>query len=233
MKRSKKFSFLIKENKNHSVNDIFKFLNTGKISKASGKYSNIPLEKNKNAFSLIKKNKSYYKSSYLNNVSLDKKEIYDNSNNSLFGNNKNYNNKKRYVKENFNKVFNYKDYNKTTNILMRNKKENITTTIYEMKKNIFNCHRKSFIEESPSKKYQNTIRINFWTKINYNNNNNDLLVNKKNNNNRANSFLIDEINKFKKEFNKDIINNKSEIKQLMNLYSKKRNKKIIFDKNRY
>ena len=117
----KTFSFSINsfnEHKNKSVNDIFTFINTGKIAQISGvqnitknKLNNILSDKSKIIFSKMKKNKSYFKtplSSFSKNISFDQKYYYDNSNNNLFGNNNQIDKKKKYVYEHYNKVFNLK-----------------------------------------------------------------------------------------------------------------------------
>jgi len=240
------FSFSINkslnDNKNNSVNDIFKFINGGKISKTSGKYNNIKsrsknliLDKNRINLSMLNKTNSFYHgplSCYSKNISFDQKYNYDlsNSNNNLFGNKKIFSNKKKYVYEHYNKVFNNKENDKISYNLIKNKQDQIMTTINKMKKNIFKYYKKSFIDNSsPSKQYQNTIRNNcLWNKINKNNGENILLnkFTKKTNNN-----IIEKINKYKKELNKGIISNRSEIEQLKNLYSSNRERKIIFDNN--
>lgn len=234
------FSFSINkslnDNKNNSVNDIFKFINGGKISKTSGKYINIKnrsknliLDKNRINLSMLNKTNSFYHgplSCYSKNISFDQKYNYDfsNSNNNLFGNKKIYNNKKKYVYEHYNKVFNNKENDKISYNLIKNKQDQIMTTINKMKKNYFKYYKKSFIDNSsPSKKYQNTIRNNcLWNKINKDNEENILLnkFKKKTNNN-----IIEKINKYKKELNQGIISNRSEIEQLKNLYNSNREKK--------
>ena len=224
-KMKKKFSInLSQENyynkKNNNVNDILKFINTGKIS---NNVNNFCTENNiSNNIISVKNDYGYTKPIIKRNNTLYK--IKSNPNSSFFSFDKKYNNnindsKTKYVYNNYYRVF---DYNNKENIkLSRNSKQNnqekIMESINKIKTTCFQYKKKSFIDNnSPSKKYQNTMRLNFvWNKPNYYAI--KLKKHKKNSKIKSNDSLMEEIDYIKKELNKGIIKNKSGIELLMNV----------------
>ena len=228
-KLRKNFSFSVKPSKilfcdngvnntrNNNINDIFKFINTGKIFPPSNTQNFITSPNNKNglilnkseiAIARMKKQNSFYKNTNSSSscfFSFDKK---NNKYDDLFENSKLLSKKKRYVYEHYNKVFNNKENEKTSYNSKVNKQEEIMKTIDKFKKNYFQYKKKSFIDDpSPSKIYQNTIRFNcIWNKENNRNNYNNNFTNYNNNNNN-NNFNIESINfnKYKK-FTKTSLN---------------------------
>ena len=258
-KLKRNFSFSIKpskillsenggnNNRNNNINDIFKFINTGKIYPFSNTQNFITspinakngliLDKSEIAIARMKKQNSFYKNN--NNSSSSCFFSFDKKNNKyddFFENSKLLSKKKKYVYEHYNKVFNNKENAKTSFYSKVNKQEEIMKTINKFKKNYFQYKKKSFIDNpSPSKIYQNTIRFNcLWNKENNrnnNNNNNNFNIESINFNNykkyskkSLNYSLLDELNSLKKNLNKDTNKkvNKPEIED--NLLSSKEEK---------
>jgi len=260
-KLRRNFSFSVKPNKilfsdnngtnnrNNNLNDIFKFINTGKIFPSSNPQNFITspnntkngliLDKSEIAIARMKKQNSFYKNKNSSSscfFSFDKKNNkYDN----LFENSKLLSKKKKYVYEHYNKVFNNKENEKTSYNSKGNKQEEIMKTIDKFKKNYFQYKKKSFIDNpSPSKVYQNTIRFNcIWNKENNRNNSNNnfnvenINFNKYKKCSKAslNYSLLDELNMLKKQLDKN--NNKKVNKPDIegNLYSSKEGKKSLME----
>lgn len=252
----KNFSFsrntnFFNNNKDNNINDIFNFINTGKISKShviftspSCSNKNINIDKNELILSKIKRNNSFYKnksSSYSGFFSFDKKND-DNIFNNLFNGGKMYNKKMKYVYEHYNKVFNNKtNTGKDKNLYnIKNKKQDsIMKTIDKFKNNFLEYKKKSFIDNSsPTKSYQKTIRVNcVWNKENKNYNSiaqseNVRLTKRKNfSKSDIKNTLLNEINLLKKELNNEIVTdkNKSSIDHLISLCNSKKRKKNTID----
>ena len=260
-KLRKNFSFSVKpskilfndnggnNNRNNNLNDIFKFINTGKIYPSSNTQNFITSPNNKNglildkseiAIARMKKQNSFYKNTNSSSscfFSFDKK---NNKYENLFENSKLLSKKKKYVYEHYNKVFNNKENEKTSYNSKVNKQEEIMKTIDKFKKNYFQYKKKSFIDNpSPSKNYQNTIRFNcIWNKENNRNNNNNNNFNIESINfNKYKMFsktslnysLLDELNMLKNKLNKDTYKKaiKSEIEE--NKLSSKEEKKGLME----
>jgi hypothetical protein len=231
-------------NRNNNINDIFKFINTGKIYPFSNTQNIITspnnakngliLDKSEIAIARMKKQNSFYNNKNSSSscfFSFDKK---NNNYDDFFENSKLLSKKKKYVYEHYNKVFNNKENEKTSYNSKVNKQEEIMKTIDKFKKNYFQYKKKSFIDNpSPSKIYQNTIRFNcLWNKENNRNNNNFNIESinfnkyKQFSKTSLNYSLLDELNILKKKLNKDTNKkvNKPEIED--NLLSSKEDKKF-------
>lgn len=263
-KLRKNFSFSVKPSKilfcdkglnkarNSNINDIFKFINTGKIYPSSNTQNFITSPNNKNALILdkselaiarIKKQNSFYKNTNSSSscfFSFDKK---NNKYDDFFENSKLLSKKKRYVYEHYNKVFNNKENEKTSYYSKVNKQEEIMKTIDKFKKNYFQYKKKSFIDNpSPSKIYQNTIRFNcIWNKENNRKNINNNFTNfniesinfnkyKKFSKTSLNYSLLDELNMLKTKLNKDTYKKQNKPETEENICSSKEEKKSLVEK---